>query len=323
MFPHERPRRLRRTPVLRRMVRETRLTPEGLIQPLFVQEGEGVRREIPSMPGQFRFSVDTLVREAETLVDLGIAGVILFGIPAQKDEVGSEAYAEGGVVQRAIRALKDAIGDQLVVIADVCLCEYTSHGHCGVIRNGTVDNDATLELLGRTAVSLARAGADVVAPSAMMDGQVQAIREALDREGFVDVAIMSYAAKFASGFYGPFREAAESAPSFGDRRAYQMDPANAREAIREILLDDAEGADILMVKPALPYLDVLVRAREITWKPLAAYQVSGEYAMIRAAARAGWIAERGVILESLLAIRRAGADLILTYFAKEVATWIG
>ncbi len=322
MFPVERPRRLRRTGVLRRMVRETTLTVDDLIYPVFVQEGRGVEQEIPSMPGQFRYSVDRLVPAVEAVVRLGIPAVILFGIPSEKDEVGSQAYAEEGIVQRATRALKEAFGDDLVVIVDVCLCEYTSHGHCGVLHDRDVDNDATLELLGKTAVSLAEAGADMVAPSAMMDGQVQAIRDALDRAGFPHLPIMSYAAKFASFFYGPFREAAESAPSFGDRRGYQMDPANEREALREIVLDDEEGADILMVKPAMPYLDVIARAREVTLKPLAAYQVSGEYAMLRAAARNGWLSEREVVLESLLSIKRAGADLILTYFAKEVAEWL-
>lgn len=322
MFPVERPRRLRRSPVLRCMVRETRLSVEDLIYPLFVQEGQNVMQEIPSMPGQFRYSLDRLVPAVEEVVRLGIPAVILFGIPAEKDEVGSGAYAEEGIVQRAARALKEAFGKDLVVIADVCLCEYTSHGHCGVIHDHEVDNDATLELLARTAVSLAEAGADMVAPSSMMDGQVQAIRNALDRAGFSHVSIMSYAAKFASAFYGPFREAAESAPRFGDRRGYQMDPANGREALRELLLDDEEGADILMVKPAMPYLDVLARAREATLKPLAAYQVSGEYAMLKAAARNGWLSEREVVMESLLSIKRAGADLILTYFAKEVATWL-
>ncbi len=322
MFPVERPRRLRRTGVLRRMVRETTLTVDDLIYPVFVQEGTGMEQEISSMPGQFRYSVDRLVPAVEAAVRLGVPAVILFGIPAEKDEVGSGAYAEEGIVQRAIHALKKAFGNDLVVIADVCLCEYTSHGHCGVIHNHDVDNDATLELLGKTAVSLAEAGADMVAPSAMMDGQVQAIRDALDRAGFSRVPIMSYAAKFASFFYGPFREAAESAPGFGDRRGYQMDPANGREALRELLLDDEEGADILMVKPAMPYLDVIARAREVTLKPLAAYQVSGEYAMLKAAARNGWLPERDVVLESLMAIKRAGADLILTYFAKEVAEWL-
>ena len=322
MFPVERPRRLRRTGVLRRMVRETPLTVDDLIYPVFVQEGTGVEQEISSMPGQFRYSVDRLVPAVEAAVRLGVPAVILFGIPAEKDEVGSGAYAEEGIVQRAIRALKKAFGNDLVVIADVCLCEYTSHGHCGVIHSHDVDNDATLELLGKTAVSLAEAGADMVAPSAMMDGQVQAIRDALDRAGFSHLPIMSYAAKFASFFYGPFREAAASAPGFGDRRGYQMDPANGREALRELLLDDEEGADILMVKPAMPYLDVIARAREVTLKPLAAYQVSGEYAMLKAAARNGWLSEREVVMESLVAIKRAGADLILTYFAKEVAEWL-
>ncbi len=322
MFPVDRPRRMRRTDRLRRMVQETHLRVEDLIYPMFVQEGKGVEREIPSMPGQYRYSLDRLLPAAEEVVQREIPAVILFGIPAHKDEQGHGAYDEEGIVQRAIRTLKETFGKDLVVIADVCLCEYTSHGHCGVLYGQEVDNDATLELLGKTAVSLAQAGADMVAPSAMMDGQVQAVRKALDRTGFSHIPIMSYAAKFASHFYGPFRDAAESAPTFGDRRGYQMDPANRREALQELLLDDAEGADVLMVKPAMPYLDVLAQARQQTLKPLAAYQVSGEYAMIKAAAAQGWLSEREVVMESLLAIKRAGADLILTYFAKEVARWI-
>jgi len=320
-FPALRLRRLRRTPALRRLVRETRLSPEQLLCPLFVRPGAGVRQPIGSMPGQFRLSVDELVREARELSELGIGGVMLFGLPESKDPRGTGAYAEGGIVQRAARALKDD-GSPLAVVADVCLCEYTDHGHCGVLEDGEVANDATLELLARTAVSLAEAGADMVGPSAMMDGQVAALRRALDAEGRGEVPIMAYAAKFASAFYGPFREAADSAPRSGDRRGYQMDPPNAREAWREIAADLAEGADVLMVKPALPYLDVLRRARQATSAPLAAYQVSGEYAMIVAAGERGWIDRDAAALESLTAIARAGADIILTYFAREAASWL-
>jgi porphobilinogen synthase len=320
-FPVLRLRRLRRTPALRRLARETRLSPEQLLCPLFVRPGAGVREPIRSMPGQFRLSVDELVREARALSELGIGGVMLFGLPESKDPMGTGAYAEDGIVQRAARALKDD-GSPLVVVADVCLCEYTDHGHCGVLEDGEVANDATLELLARTAVSLAEAGADMVGPSAMMDGQVSALRRALDAEGRPEVPIMAYAAKFASAFYGPFREAADSAPRSGDRRGYQMDPPNAREALREIAADLAEGADVLMVKPALPYLDILRRARQATGAPLAAYQVSGEYAMIVAAGERGWIDRDAAALESLTAITRAGADIILTYFAKEAASWL-
>ena len=317
-FPEYRPRRLRRTEALRAMVRETELSVKHLIYPLFVVPGKGVKEEVPSMPGVFRFSVDKLAEEAKEIQDLGIPAVILFGIPEKKDEVGSEAYAKRGIIQRAIPALKKA-APELVVITDVCLCEYTSHGHCGIIKNGEVDNDLTLEQLARVAVSHAKAGADMVAPSDMMDGRVARIREALDEAGFSHVPIMSYAVKYCSSFYGPFREAAESAPQFGDRRSYQMDPANAREALREAALDVEEGADILMVKPALPYLDVIRALREEFNHPIAAYQVSGEYAMIKAAGRLGWLDEERAMMESLLSIRRAGADIILTYFAKEVA----
>jgi porphobilinogen synthase len=320
-FPVLRLRRLRRTPALRRLARETRLSPEQLLCPLFVRPGAGVREPIRSMPGQFRLSVDELVREARALSELGIGGVMLFGLPESKDPMGTGAYAEDGIVQRAARALKDD-GSPLVVVADVCLCEYTDHGHCGVLEDGEVANDATLDLLARTAVSLAEAGADMVGPSAMMDGQVSALRRALDAEGRPEVPIMAYAAKFASAFYGPFREAADSAPRSGDRRGYQMDPSNAREALREIAADLAEGADVLMVKPALPYLDILRRARQATGAPLAAYQVSGEYAMIVAAGERGWIDRDAAALESLTAITRAGADIILTYFAKEAASWL-
>jgi porphobilinogen synthase len=313
-----RPRRLRRTPELRRLVQETRLSVDDLIYPLFVCPGEGVRREVSSMPGVFTLSIDQLIEEAQEVKRLGISAVILFGIPERKDEVGSEAYAEEGIIQRAIRALKREVPG-MIVIADTCLCEYTSHGHCGVVRDGEVLNDPTLELLARTAVSQARAGADIIAPSNMMDGFVAAIRRALDEAGFTHIPIMSYAVKYASAFYGPFREAAQSAPQFGDRRGYQMDPPNAREAVREAELDVEQGADILMVKPALPYLDIIRLLRERFPVPVAAYQVSGEYAMIKAAARLGWIEEERVVLETLIGIKRAGADMILTYFAKDVA----
>ena len=314
-------RRLRRTEALRRLVRETRLSPEEFVYPLFVVSGSGVRNAIPSMPGQHQLSLDQLPAEAAELRSLGIPAVLLFGIPPAKDEQGSWAYAGDGIVQQAVRALKQADAE-LLVITDVCLCEYTSHGHCGVVRDGEVDNDATLPLLARTALSQAQAGADMVAPSAMMDGQVAAIRQALDEGGFPYIPIMAYAAKYASAFYGPFREAAESAPQFGDRRGYQMDPPNAREALQEIEEDIAEGADIVMVKPALAYLDVLARARERFDLPLAAYNVSGEYAMIKAAAANGWLDERRVTLEVLTAIKRAGADIIITYHAKEAARWL-
>lgn len=321
-FPVHRPRRLRRTPALRRLVAESRLAPDALVYPLFVVDAKGVAEPIAAMPGQFRYSPDRVVDAAREAADLGIPAVLLFGVPDRKDPVGSGAYADDGVVQRAVRNLKEALPD-LLVITDVCLCEYTDHGHCGVLadRRGqrTVDNDPTLELLARTAVSHARAGADIVAPSDMMDGRVGAIRRALDEEGFEDVAILSYAAKYASAYYGPFREAAESAPSFGDRRAYQMDPANAREALREMRLDLEEGADMLMVKPAGPYLDIVRAAREAFDVPIAAYQVSGEYAMIRAAAERGWVDGEAVMWESLLGIARAGADVIITYFAVEAA----
>lgn len=311
-----RPRRLRRREPLRALVREARLAREDFVLPLFVCSGTGVRREIPSMPGVFNFSVDELEREATAAFELGIRGVILFGLPEAKDEMASGAYAENGIVQQAARALHRAVPD-LVIIADTCLCEYTSHGHCGVVRGGEVLNDESLVLLARTAVSQAEAGAEVVAPSAMMDGQVGAIREALDGAGFEQVAIMSYAVKYSSAFYGPFREAADSAPSFGDRRAYQMDAANAREALREAELDYTEGADILMVKPATAYLDIVRMVRDRFDLPLAAYHVSGEYAMIKAAAQKGWIDEQRVMLETLTCIKRAGADIIITYYAQE------
>ena len=311
-----RPRRLRTTENLRALVRETRLAPEDFILPLFACAGEQVRREIPSMPGVHNLSVDEIAKEAAGARQIGVKGVILFGLPEAKDEVGTGAYHEKGIVQQAVRAIRGAAPD-LVIMTDTCLCEYTSHGHCGVVRDGEVLNDPSLELLARTAVSQAAAGADVVAPSAMMDGQVGAIREALDEAGFDQVVIMAYAVKYASGFYGPFREAADSAPAFGDRRAYQMDSANVREAVREAELDYAEGADILMVKPATCYLDILKTLREEFDLPIAAYHVSGEYAMIKAAAQNGWIDEQRVMMETLTGIKRAGADIILTYYARE------
>jgi porphobilinogen synthase len=314
-------RRLRRTRPLRELVRETDLEPKHLVQPLFVVAGEEIREEVPSMPGVERYSITELVAEASELQAAGIGAVILFGIPASKDEAGSGAYDPEGVVQMAVRALKEA-HPELVVITDVCLCEYTSHGHCGVVRDGEVDNDITIELLAKTAISQADAGADVVAPSDMMDGRIGAIRSQLDEEGHPNVAIIAYSAKYASAFYGPFREAAESTPQFGDRRGYQMDGANALEAVREAELDLDEGADVVMVKPAMPYLDVIRRVKEQTGAPVGAYQVSGEYSMLKAAAANGWIDERAAVLESLTAIRRAGADLVLTYFAKEAAGWL-
>ena len=319
-FPTERPRRLRRSEGLRAMVRETHLTPEHLVYPLFVAPGKGFREEISSLPGCFHLSPDEAAREAEEVERLGIGGVILFGLPETKDPVGSEGYTEDGVVQQAVRAIRGACSE-LVVMTDVCLCEYTSHGHCGVVEDGEVQNDATLELLARMAVSHARAGAHVLAPSDMMDGRVAAIRRALDGEGFSERAILSYAAKYASAYYGPFREAAGSAPQFGDRRGYQMDPANAREALREVRLDVEEGADVVMVKPALAYLDVIRAVRERFDRPVAAYNVSGEYAMVKAAAQRGWVDEERIVKETLTAIRRAGADIILTYHAKDFARW--
>src|SRR5262245_52463070 len=312
-----RPRRLRRTAELREMVRETRLDPSNLIYPLFVCAGEGVRREIKSMPGVYNLSIDELVKECQDARRVGVSSIIVFGLPESKDEEGSGAFAEDGVTQRAIRAIKREVRD-LVVIADTCLCEYTSHGHCGVIENQDVANDPTLEILSRTAVSQAESGADIIAPSGMMDGMIAAIRSGLDSAGFTNTPVLSYAVKYASAFYGPFREAADSAPQFGDRRSYQMDPPNVREALREAELDVEQGADMLMVKPALPYLDVLRAVRERFNLPLAAYQVSGEYAQIKAAGRMGWIDEERVMLESLIGIKRAGADLILTYVAKDV-----
>jgi porphobilinogen synthase len=314
-------RRLRRTRALRDLVRETELSPRHLVQPLFVVSGEGVREPVESMPGIDRLSITELVAEASELLAVGVQGAILFGIPADKDESGSGAYDDEGVVQLAVRALKEA-HPELTVITDVCLCEYTSHGHCGFVRDGEVDNDITVELLAKTAITHADAGADAVAPSDMMDGRVGAIRHQLDEEGHPDTPIIAYSAKYASAFYGPFREAAESTPEFGDRRGYQMDPANAREALREVDLDVSEGADVVMVKPALPYLDVIRAVRERTEMPIAAYQVSGEYSMLRAAGENGWIDEPAAALEALTAIRRAGADVILTYYAKEAAGWL-
>ena len=348
-FPTTRMRRLRHSPQLRDFVRETRLTPEGLVYPMFVCPGEGVRKEIRSMPGVYNLSVDQAVKDAEEARALGVPAVILFGLPEKKDEIASGAWADEGIVQRATRAIKRELRD-LIVIGDVCLCEYMSHGHCGIVRVAAtpqslgaastrtleatapakaaapeyeIENDATLDILAKTAVSLVRAGTDIVAPSDMMDGRVAAIRKALNQNGYTSTPILSYAAKFASAFYGPFREAADSAPQFGDRRSYQMDPANLREALREIELDLQEGADIIMVKPALPYLDVIAAARARFDAPLAAYQVSGEYAMIQAAARNNWIDGQRVMMESLTSIKRAGADIVLTYFAKDVARLLG
>lgn len=317
-FPKTRLRRMRTTEAHRRMVRETSLSVDDLIYPLFVVHGRNIKREISSMPGTHQFSVDLLVFEAKEIMALGIPGVILFGIPEHKDEMGTEAYSDEGVVQQAVREIKKSAPD-LLVITDVCLCEYTSHGHCGVVKEGHILNDATLKLLAKEAVLHAKAGADIVAPSDMMDGRVSAIRAALDREGFEHIPILSYAAKYASGLYGPFREAAEATPQFGDRRSYQMDPANSREAMREVSLDIEEGADIIMVKPALAYLDIISRIRDRWDIPVAAYNVSGEYAMVKAAGRLGWIDEKRVMMEVLTSIKRAGADLILTYFAKEAA----
>jgi len=312
---------LRRSEAIRGLVRETRLSAGGFIYPMFVCPGTNVRNEVSSMPGVYQQSVDKFVEECREVEQLGIPGVILFGLPERKDETGSEASAATGSVQRAIEAVRKAKLD-LLLMTDVCLCEYTSHGHCGVVKDGDVVNDPTVELLAEEALSHARAGADIVAPSDMMDGRVAAIRKKLDENGFVNVAILSYAAKYCSGFYGPFREAAQSAPQFGDRRSYQMDPANAREALREVALDLAEGADMIMVKPALPYLDIVQRVREEFDVPVAAYNVSGEYSMVKAAARNGWIDEKRVVLEILTSIQRAGAGIILTYHAKDAARWL-
>ena len=321
-FPDYRPRRLRKNENFRRLIRETKLSVDNLIYPMFVVPGQKVKKPIASMPGNFQMSVDHIVREAARMKELGIPAVLLFGIPEKKDEIASGALAKDGIVQRAIRAIKEKV-PEILVVTDVCLCEYTSHGHCGMIEKGEVDNDMTLEVLAEQAVSHAKAGADMVAPSAMMDGQIGALREGLDEAGFDAVPIMAYSAKYASCFYGPFREAAESAPSFGDRRAYQMDPANSDEAMREITLDVQEGADIIMVKPALAYLDVIRRAKEEFDLPLAAYNVSGEFAMVKAAAQMGWLDGERAMMESLTAIRRAGADMIITYFAPEAALILG
>jgi porphobilinogen synthase len=321
-FPQTRLRRLRRTPVLRDLVRETRLDPGDFVMPLFVEAGLDGRSPIESMPGVDRLSISAAVEEAGEVAALGIPAVLLFGIPDHKDEEGTGAYDDEGIVQLATRAIKQAHPD-LLVMTDVCLCEYTSHGHCGLLRaDGGVDNDSSVDLIARTAVSQARAGADVVAPSDMMDGRIGAVRSALDEEGLADTPIVAYSAKFASAFYGPFREAADSTPAFGDRRAYQMDPANSDEALREALLDVQEGADVVMVKPALPYLDVIRRVKEETRLPVAAYNVSGEYAMIKAASAAGMLDERAAVLEALTSIRRAGADIVITYHAKDAAQWL-
>lgn len=320
-FPQLRPRRLRRNENIRRLVRETNLTLDDLIYPVFVRYGENVVEEVPSMPGVYRYSIDKVVDAVKEVRDLGIPAVILFGIPEHKDSVGSDTWNDEGIIQKALRKIKREVPD-IYVITDVCFCEYTSHGHCGVIRDRDVDNDLTLENLKKQVVSHAENGADMVAPSGMMDGMVKAIREALDEAGFKHVPIMSYSAKFASSFYGPFREAAESAPSFGDRKSYQMDPANSREALKEVLMDIEEGADIVMVKPALAYLDIISKIKENVLVPVCAYNVSGEYSMIKAAGRLGWIDEKKVMWETLLSIKRAGADMIITYFAKDIAKMI-
>ena len=317
-FPKHRPRRLRKNETIRKMVRETTLSTDDLILPLFVTYGRGIKKEIKSMPGHYQLSVDNLTKEVKEIKGLGIPAVILFGVPEHKDDVGSEAYNPKGIIQQAIKTIKNK-APELMVITDVCMCEYTSHGHCGMIKQGDVDNDATLELLAKEALSHAKAGADMVAPSDMMDGRVGAIRKILDENNFGHIPIMSYAAKYASAFYGPFREAAESTPQFGDRRSYQMDPANSDEALREVRLDIEEGADIVMVKPALPYLDIIRRIKDKLKYPVAAYNVSGEFSMIKAAEQLGWMDGEKAMMESLIAIKRAGADLILTYFAKEAA----
>ena len=317
-FPEYRGRRLRKKESLRRLVRETKLSVDDLVYPLFSVPGKNVKKPITSMPGQFQLSVDYIAREAREAFELGIPAVLLFGIPSNKDEQGTGAFAKDGIVQQAVKRIKNEV-PEILVITDVCLCEYTSHGHCGILEKGLVQNDLTLEVLSETALSQARAGADMVAPSAMMDGQIAAIREMLDENALEDIPIMAYSAKYASTFYGPFRQAAESAPQFGDRKSYQMDPANADEAIREISLDVSEGADIIMVKPALPYLDIICRTKQEFDLPLAAYNVSGEYSMIKAAAQLGWLDEEKAMLESLTAIKRAGADIIITYWAKQLA----
>jgi len=320
-YPVYRPRRLRELPLIRKMVRETALRTDDLVYPLFVLHGRGVREPIASMPGQFRLSVDELLKECKDAASMGIPAVLLFGIPREKDPRGSEAYAEDGIIQQAVRAVKETIPD-LLVISDVCLCEYTSHGHCGIVEDGRIRNDPTLELIARTALSHVEAGADVVAPSDMMDGRVATIRETLDESGYQETPIMAYSVKYASAFYGPFRDAAGSTPQFGDRRSYQMDPANGMEAMREVALDVDEGADIVMVKPALAYLDIISRVKAEFGLPVAAYSVSGEYAMIRAAGQFGWLDEERVMVEALTGIRRAGADIIITYFAKDLARLI-
>ena len=317
-YPEYRPRRLRKDGLFREMIRETHLRPDDLILPLFVRPGKGVKKPISSMPGHFQLSIDLLVKEVKEARALGILGVILFGIPEKKDELGSEAYSKDGIIQRAVRQIKEKV-DGILVITDVCLCEYTSHGHCGVVKEGKILNDETLELLSRQALSHAEAGADIVGPSDMMDGRVGAIRKTLDENQFKETPILSYAAKYASGFYGPFRAAAESKPQFGDRKSYQMDPANGDEALREVQLDIEEGADMVMVKPALPYLDIIFRVKQTFNIPVAAYNVSGEFAMVKAASKLGWVDGDQVMMESLIAIKRAGADIILTYFAKEAA----
>ena len=321
-FPHYRPRRMRQTDSLRSMIRETHLHPHMFVYPLFATYGEDVRKPVESMPGVFQLSINNLVEEAKEVAALGIRSVLLFGLPEYKDEVGSSAYDPEGVTQMAIRAIKENV-PKLTVIADVCLCEYTDHGHCGVVRgDGCIDNDLSLELLAKTALSYAEAGVDIVAPSDMMDGRIAAIRGALDHEGHINIPIFSYSTKYASSFYGPFREAAECAPQFGDRRSYQMDPANSDEGVREALIDIEEGADMIMVKPALPYLDLIYRLKTETRFPVAAYNVSGEYAMLKAAAAKGWLNEQAVVMETLLSIRRAGADVIISYHAKDAARWL-
>jgi porphobilinogen synthase len=317
-FPQYRPRRLRKDEIFREIIRETHVRPDDLVLPLFVRPGKGVKQSISSMPGHAQLSIDMLIKEVKEAKSLGILGVILFGIPEKKDEMGSEAYAEDGIIQRAVKTLKEKV-EGILIITDVCLCEYTSHGHCGVVKNGKILNDETLELLALQALSHVRAGADIVAPSDMMDGRVEAIRKKLDENQFEEIPIMAYSAKYASSFYGPFRVAAESKPHFGDRKSYQMDPANGDEALREVRLDIDEGADIVMVKPALPYLDIIYRVKQTFNIPVAAYNVSGEFALVKAASQLGWIDGEQVMMESLIAIRRAGADLILTYFAKEAA----
>jgi len=319
-FPKYRPRRLRKNENLRRMIRETRLSVDNLIMPYFVVPGKGIRQEISSLPGNFHLSIDELVKEVEEVYQLNIPAILLFGIPARKNEIGSEAYSEHGIIQLAVSAIKAKVKD-IIIITDVCLCEYTSHGHCGIVKDGKILNDPTLEILAKISLSHVKAGADMVAPSDMMDGRIEAIRKVLDENGYIDVPIMSYAAKYASSFYAPFREAAHSTPEFGDRKSYQMDSANADEALREVKLDIQEGADIIMVKPALAYLDVIYRVKQLGY-PLAAYNVSGEFAMIKSASAKGLIDEKQVVLEILTAIKRAGADMILTYFAKDVAMWL-